>query len=99
MGSMDVHYQLAHGHYPDEAVRYKQPMKWMPGPAVRFDELVDHLSQQILHRYSDARLLKACAKATDVKPKDYIIEDHELIEWKFGRLLATILDSPDHYSR
>lgn len=99
MGSMDVHWQLAHGHYPDEAVRYKAPMKWMPAPAVRFDELVDHLSQQLLHRHSTARLLKACSKAVDVRPKDYIIEDHELIEWKFGRLLATILDSPDHYSR
>ena len=32
MGSMDVHWQLAHGHCPDEAVRYKDPMKWMPGP-------------------------------------------------------------------
>jgi uncharacterized protein (DUF1800 family) len=99
MGSMDVHWQLAHGHYPDEAVRYKAPMKWMPAPAVRFDELVDHLSQQLLHRHSDGRLLKACSKAVDVRPKDYIIEDHELIEWKFGRLLATILDSPAHYSR
>jgi uncharacterized protein (DUF1800 family) len=99
MGSMDVHWQLAHGHYPDEAVRYKAPMKWMPAPAVRFDELVDHLSQQLLHRHSTARLLKACSKAVDVRPKDYIIEDHELIEWKFGRLLSTILDSPDHYSR
>ena len=45
-------------------------MKWMPGPAVRFDELVDHLSQQLLHRHSDARLLKACSKAVDVQPKD-----------------------------
>ena len=99
MGSMDVHWQLAHGHWPTEAVIYKKPMKWMPAPAVRFDELVDHLCQQLLHRHSDARLLKACVKATDVKAKDYIIEDHELIEWKFGRLLATILDSPAHYSR
>jgi hypothetical protein len=99
MGSTDVHWQLAHGHWPDEAVHYKPPMKWMPAPAVRFDELVDHLSQQLLHRHSDDRLLKACTKAVDVRPKDYIIEDHELIEWKFGRLLATILDSPAHYSR
>jgi len=99
MGSMDVHWQLAHGHWPETAVRYRKPMAWMPGPAVRFDELVDHLSQQLLHRHSDARLLKACSRATDVRPKDYVTEDHELIEWKFGRLLATILDSPDHYTR
>ena len=99
MGSMDIHWGLAHGHWPSEAVRYKRPLQWLPGPAVRFDELVDHLSQQILHRHSDARLLKAACKAVDVRPKDYIIEDHELIEWKFGRLLATILDSPAHYSR
>jgi Protein of unknown function (DUF1800) len=99
MGSMDVHWGLAHGYWPSEAVRFKKPMQWMPGPAVRFDELVDHLSQQLLHRHSDARLLKAASKAVDVRPKDYIIEDHELIQWKFGHLLATVLDSPAHFSR
>jgi uncharacterized protein (DUF1800 family) len=99
MASMDLHYGLANGWWPVEAVRYKKPMQWMPGPAVRFDELVDHLSQQILHRHSDARLLKACRKAVDVTPKTYITEEHELIEWKFGRLLACVLDSPAHYSR
>ena len=99
MASMDLHYGLANGWWPTEAVRYKKPMQWMPGPAVRFDELVDHLSQQLLHRHSDARLLKACRKAVDVQPKTYITEEHELIQWKFGRLLACILDSPAHYSR
>ena len=99
MASMDLHYGLATATSPHEAIKFKKPMGWMPGPAVRFDELVDHLSQQILHRHSDARLLKACRKAVDVEPKTYITEEHELIEWKFGRLLATVLDSPAHYSR
>jgi uncharacterized protein (DUF1800 family) len=99
MASMDLHWSLAHGHWPQKAVRFKKPMQWMPGPSVRFDELVDHLSQQLLHRHSDARLLKACRKALDIEPKTYITEEHELIEWKFGRLLACILDSPDHYTR
>jgi uncharacterized protein (DUF1800 family) len=99
MASMDLHYGLAHGWHPSKGVRYKNPMGWMPGPAVRFDELVDHLSQQLLHRHSDARLLKACRKAVDVDPKTYITEEHELVQWKFGKLLACILDSPAHYSR
>ena len=99
MASMDLHYGLANAWWPDKAVKFREPMQWMPGPAVRFDELVDHLSQQLLHKHSDARLLKACHKATGVEPKTYITEEHELIEWKFGRLLACILDSPAHYSR
>ena len=99
MASMDLHYGLANGWHPTKGVKYKKPMGWMPGPAVRFDELVDHLSQQLLHRHSDARLLKACRKAVDVEPKTYITAEHELIKWKFGRLLACVLDSPAHYSR
>ena len=75
-------------------------MKWLPGRQSAFDELVDHLSQQLLHRHSDARLLKACCKAVGREAEGpRSIEDHDLIEWKFGRLLATLLDSPAHLSR
>ena len=37
--------------------------------------------------------------AVDVKPHDRITEDHELVQWRFPRLLTTLLDSPDHLSR
>ena len=73
--------------------------QWMPGKHPRFDELVDHLSRQLLHRESSKRLLKACCNAVDVKPYDPIDKDHDLVKWKFAQLLTTILDSPDHLSR
>ena len=79
--------------------RLPEPEKWLPGRHPRFDELVDHLCQQLLHRDSTKRLLKACCVAVDVQPYEPIDEDHALVQWKFPRLLTTLLDSPEHLSR
>ena len=99
MGSMDIHWGLAHGWWPTKAVKYRGVGAWMPARKVRFDVLVEHLCRQVLHRHSNARLLAACAKACDVRPKEMIDQDHALVRWKFGRLLGTLLDSPDHFHR
>jgi len=98
LASMRFHASVA-GGWADEATGYRDPEKWLPGRHPRFDELVDHLCQQLLHRESSKRLLKACCTAVDVKPYDPIDKDHALIKWGFPRLLSTLLDSPEHLSR
>jgi uncharacterized protein (DUF1800 family) len=98
LASMRFHMGAAAG-WADDATHYREPRQWLPGKHPRFDELVDHLSRQLLHKEASKRLLKACCIAVDVKPYDPIDEDHDLVEWQFSQLLTTILDSPDHLSR
>jgi uncharacterized protein (DUF1800 family) len=98
LASMRFHLGAAAG-WADTATRYRKPERWLPARHPRFDELVDHLCQQLLHQPSTKRLLKACCTAVDVKPYEPIDKDHELVEWKFPRLLTTLLDSPEHLSR
>ena len=87
------------GGWADVATGYRDPERWLPGRHPRFDELVDHLCQQLLHKGSTKKLLKACCAAVDVKPYETVDKDHELIKWRFPQLLTTLLDSPDHLSR
>ncbi|QIG43299.1 DUF1800 domain-containing protein [Nocardioides anomalus] len=98
LASMRFHQGVA-GGWADDATGYRQPEQWLPGRHPRFDEVVDHLAQQLLHQQASKRLLKACSVACDVKPYEAIDKDHPLVEWGFPRLLSTILDSPDHLSR
>ena len=46
-----------------------QPASWLPSTSVRFDDLVDHVSQIVLHRRATSRLVRACCQATGVKPQ------------------------------
>jgi hypothetical protein len=137
MASMEVHYSMSGGWWPDQGIDYRTPAEWLPPPPfttrrkrvkvrkkrkrrrkgqrrwkwvwrwrtvridrpLRFDYLVDHLSRQILHRPSTARLLEACCKAVGVDPATVIDTEHAVVKWQFPRLLATFLDSPSHLVR
>jgi uncharacterized protein DUF1800 len=98
LASMRFHMGAAAGWEDTETV-YREPERWLPGRHPRFDELVDHLCQLLLHKESTPKLLKACCTAVDVKPYDPIDKDHDLVKWQFPQLLTTLLDSPDHLSR
>ena len=97
---MDVHWQLANGHWPDGRSRY-QARRRVAARARRSASTSSSTTSasSCCTGAATGRLLKACCKATECSPRTYIIEDHELTQWKFGRLLATILDSPAHFSR
>ncbi|MCW2795254.1 MAG: hypothetical protein JWM79_751 [Nocardioides sp.] len=99
IASMDVHYGMSGGWWPSVGITYREPMDWMPKPSLRFNVLVDHLSQQLLHRRSTAQLLEACCQAVDVTPTEMINADHGLVRWSFPRLLTTFFDSPAHLTR
>lgn len=99
LASMQLHYDLAGGWWPTAGTHYRSPRQWLPDTPVRFDDLVDHLAQQVLGRHASRRLVKACSQAVDVRPGARITPTHDLVRWSFPRLLVTLLDSPDHLTR
>ena len=99
MSSMQIHFVLAGGWWPDVDVKYRRPAAWAPDLPIRFETLVDHLSQVILHRRATPTLLRACCEALGVRAGEKITRDHGVIKWEMARLLTTFLDSPAHYTR
>ncbi len=99
LASMSVHVDLAGTWWPSAGATYHSTAWWVPGYPIRFDLLVDHLSQRILHRRSTAQLLQACCEAVDVEPHERITRDHGLVRWNWYRLLTTFLDSPAFLTR
>ena len=99
IASMSVHSSLAGGWWPSDGAHYRKPAAWLPRKTVRFDALVDSMSQRILHRRATPRLLKACCEATGCKPHERITADHGLVRWGMHRLLSVLLDSPVHLTR
>jgi uncharacterized protein (DUF1800 family) len=94
LASMSIHVDMAGGWWPTTGATYHSTAWWVPKYPIRFDLLVDHLSQRILHRRSTALLLQACCEAVAVEPHERITRDHGLVRWNMYRLLTTFLDSP-----
>lgn len=99
MASMQVHYGLSGGWWPNEDVTYREPADWLPAERVRFRDLVDHVSRRLDHRPASDTLLKACCQATDRRPGELITPDHDLVKWSMPRLLTTVLDAPGFFAR
>jgi hypothetical protein len=78
---------------------YRNPRKWAPRLPIRLDELVDHLSQQLLHQHATPVLVKACCKAVGYHPDEKITKAHPVTFWGIPSLLTTVLDSPDYFLR
>jgi hypothetical protein len=99
LNSMQVHYNMAGGWWPDVDIRYRGPAAWAGGFPIRFERLVETMSRQILHRDPSAALVDACCLATGCVPSERITGDHPLVRWGFPRLLTVFLDCPDFYLR
>ena len=80
-------------------MKYVEPKERLPEKVIRFDELVDHLSRTLLHQPSTGTLLKACCEAIGCRPKEKVDKEHAVVLWQMPRLLTTILDSPDFFTR
>lgn len=99
LASMSVHVDMAGAWWPTDGATYHSAAWWVPRFPIRFDLLVDHLSQRILHRRSTAQLLRACCEAVDVEPHEKITRGHDVVRWTMFRLLTTFLDSPAFLTR
>jgi hypothetical protein len=103
LASMHNHYTMAGGWWPSVGIRYRSPKSWAGlskrKKKIRFNTLVDKMSQEILHQRSTPALLEACCAAVDTRPRAKIKKDHPVMRWNFPRLLTTFLDSPYFYLR
>ncbi|MBZ5738508.1 DUF1800 domain-containing protein [Nocardioides mangrovi] len=100
LASMAQHWGLVGGWWPKEAVSYPTPSSWMPRRGnLLFRDLVDHLSRLLLHRESTEDLLRACCLAVELEPTTLVSPSSDLFRWRWPRLAAAIVDSPDFYVR
>ena len=99
LNSWRMHWGMAGGWWPIGEVRYRRPTAFLPESGIRFDELVDHLSREMLGRPSTSLLLKAACQGCDVDPAEAVTRRHAVMDWKFPRLVAVLLDSPAHMTR
>jgi uncharacterized protein (DUF1800 family) len=98
-GSFKMHWNLAGGYWPKEAVSYRSYASWLPQRRIRFDRFVDHLCRTVHGRGSTPLLLKAAVQATGCRPGEMVTRDHPAAGWLFVRLMAVLLDSPTHMTR
>jgi hypothetical protein len=97
LASMGMHWSMAGGWWPSTDLRYRKPRTWVPAKGrIRFADLVDEVSRDLLHRPAGKRLVETACLATGCKPREKIDREHGLYQWGFPRLLAAVLDSPDH---
>jgi hypothetical protein len=99
LASFAMHYNLIGGWWPDRAVTYRRHADWLPQRRIRFDAYVDHLCRTVHGRGSTPRLLEAAVQATECRPREVISRDHPVAGWLFVRLMAVLLDSPEHMTR
>jgi hypothetical protein len=99
LNSFKFHWALTGGYYPKERVSYRKPGYYLPQKKIRFDQFVDHLCRTVLGRRSTPRLLQACCEGATVKPGEIVTAKHAVMRYKFVRVMAVLLDSPDHMTR
>ncbi|QYJ03341.1 DUF1800 domain-containing protein [Nocardioides panacisoli] len=99
LGSLDVHYMMCGGWWPNEHIAYRRRRAWLPRKSLRFAKFVDHLSRRMLGRSSTSTMLQAACEATGCQPWTVITPDHRVMKWELPRLLTVFLDSPYHMKR
>ncbi|MCX6399910.1 MAG: DUF1800 domain-containing protein [Propionibacteriales bacterium] len=99
LASLDIHFTMAGGWWPEVGTDYRTAASWLPQSRIRFDELVDHLSRCLHGRGSTALLLQVACEATGCKPATVITSTHAIVRWEWARLLTVFLDSPTHMTR
>ena len=66
-------------NWPTVGLHYKKPEKWVPAKKpVRFADLVDDVSRELLHRPASKGLVTTACLATGCRPKERIDREHEL---------------------
>ncbi len=97
--SLDLHYTLAGGWWPSDAVTYPTVAARLPELPARFDEIVDHVSRLLLQRPATEALQKACQQMLHIPPRQVFRSVGDFGEWNMTLLLGTVLNSPAHAVR
>ena len=101
IASFDMHHSMSGAYWPNAAqgMVYRNARKWLPKLPIRLDQLIDHLSQQLLHQHASKVLVKAGCKAVGYPMDEKITKGHPIVHAGIPSLLTTILDSPDFFHR
>ncbi len=94
-----LHYAMAGAWQPGTGVSFRAPESWLPPLPSTVAGVVDHVSRQLLCRPADARLIAVVAERIDLPPDTPIRTFDDLRAWRLPRLLAAVLDTPEHMSR
>lgn len=98
LASFGTHWGMAGGWWPSAQVRYRASKEWVPRSGIKFRDLVDALSRDLLHLPADNRLVETCSRATGCRPGQLVDRDHAVAQWEWPRLICSVLDSPAHYT-
>ncbi|CAB4709890.1 MAG: DUF1800 family protein [Actinobacteria bacterium] len=99
LASVGLHWSLANRSRPTAQVVHRDPLSWLPPLPASFREVVDHVSRTLLYRPATSALVGTCVLATGVTPDTEITADHPFVVSGIPRLLAALLDTPEHYAR
>ncbi len=104
IASFDMHHSMTGGWWPTKAqgMVYRNLKTWVPAvgkAGIRLDELVDHLSQQLLHQHATPVLVKAACRAVGYDADEKITKMHPVRFYGIASLLNTVLDSPEFFQR
>lgn len=97
LASLSLHWNMAGGYWPKAELARTLPPSYLPAPSLAFRDLVDHLSRLFLQRPSTEALLRACCAATEYTPSKVVKASSDVFTWRWARLCAVFLDSPDFY--
>jgi uncharacterized protein (DUF1800 family) len=101
IASFDLHHSMAGMWWPSpgQGMVYRPTGTWLPKLPVRLDELIDFLSQQVLHQHATPVLVKAGCRAVGYQANEKITRVHPVMQWGIQSLLSTLLDSPENFVR
>lgn len=94
-----LHYGMAGRYQPTTGVTFRTPQSWLPALPATLAEVIDHVCRQLLCRPADARLTSVVAQRIALSPDTRISTFDDLRSWRLPRLLAAVLDTPEHMSR
>ncbi len=98
LASFDLHWAVSGGWWPTAQISYRTATDWVPKKGLKFRDLVDALSKDLLHLPASNRLLETCSRATGCRAGELIDRDHAVAQWDWPRLMTAVLDSPDHFT-
>ncbi|VXB56417.1 DUF1800 domain-containing protein [Nocardioides sp. AX2bis] len=99
LASYRIHHVVGGGYYPNDDITYRRQRAWLPRLPATFEQVVDHLANQLLHRRATPALVRACCQVMDSSPSEKVTRDHKLLRYGMPRVLLTVLDSPEHFLR
>ena len=97
--SLNLHVTMAGGWWPTVGATYRSRESWLPGTSFTLEQLVQHLSVEVLSQTAPASLVTACVQVTGYAAETVLTASHPLARWMLPWVLATLLDSPMHMTR